>query len=42
VDVAAGGHTKSVSDIGARCHRHPDHKHECVTFPYLVHQLLVV
>lgn len=41
MDAVVGGRTESMSDIGEGCHQHPDHKHECKTFPYLVRQLSV-
>jgi hypothetical protein len=40
-DAATEGRTESASDIGGGCHRCPDHKRECVTFPNLARQLLV-
>jgi hypothetical protein len=35
--VAIGGRANSEPKVCEGCHRRPDHKLECATFPYLAH-----
>lgn len=36
--VVVGGHANSEPKVSEGCHRCPNHKLECTTFPYLVHR----